>query len=154
MFKMSEFTGREFKTGDVVRISNAYFKNDNGLYFVIHSPGDPSWCGRDFCLRRVSKTGKPHKDSAIAFWPLTTFVSNYEKCALAREWNRENAVIEAAEVKSMDEIRAVFAEEAEKTNESIENAIWRWGWDENGPDIAKYKAIRDFYKGLADNLSA
>ena len=30
---MRDRNGIEIKSGDVVRISNAYFKNDNGLYF-------------------------------------------------------------------------------------------------------------------------
>ena len=42
---MLDKNGVEIKTGDIVEISGAYFKNDNGLYFVTHSPGDPTWSG-------------------------------------------------------------------------------------------------------------
>lgn len=55
---MLDKNGVEIKTGDIVEISGAYFKNDNGLYFVTHSPGDPTWSGRrlqpeaDFQIRQ------------------------------------------------------------------------------------------------------
>lgn len=42
---MVDKNGVEMKTGDIVRVSGAYFKNDNGLWFIERSPGDPSWCG-------------------------------------------------------------------------------------------------------------
>ena len=54
---MLDKNGVEIKTGDIVEISGAYFKNDNGLYFVTHSPGDPTWSGRDYSLKRISKYG-------------------------------------------------------------------------------------------------
>ena len=38
---MLDKNGIEIKTGDVVEITGAYFKNDNGLYFVERSAGDP-----------------------------------------------------------------------------------------------------------------
>ena len=56
VLKMKEKNGIEMKTGDIVEISGAYFKNDNGLYFIEYSPGDPSWSGLDYCLKRISKT--------------------------------------------------------------------------------------------------
>ena len=38
---MVDKNGVEMKTGDIVRVSGAYFKNDNGLWFIERSPGDP-----------------------------------------------------------------------------------------------------------------
>lgn len=35
---MTDKNNRTMKTGDVVEITGAYFKNDNGLYFVEHTP--------------------------------------------------------------------------------------------------------------------
>ena len=55
---MQDKNGIEIKTGDIVKISGAYFKNDNGLYFVTASPGDPSWCGSSHSLKRISKAGR------------------------------------------------------------------------------------------------
>ena len=50
---MLDKNGIEIKTGDIVEVAGAFFKNDNGLYFVEHSPGDPSWSGQDHCLKRA-----------------------------------------------------------------------------------------------------
>lgn len=62
--------GIEIKTGDIVEITGAYFKNDNGLYFVQNSPGDPSWCGSDLSLKRISKRGKSAQQrTTFAFGP-------------------------------------------------------------------------------------
>lgn len=55
---MLDKNGMEIKTGMVVEIKDAFFKNDNGLYFVEHSAGDPDWCGSDHSLRKISKRGK------------------------------------------------------------------------------------------------
>lgn len=58
---MLDKNGVELRTGCVVEITGAYFKNDNGLYFVDRSPGVPSWIGRDYSLKKISKTGKISK---------------------------------------------------------------------------------------------
>ena len=49
---MLDKNGVEIRTGCIVEITGAYFKNDNGLYFVQRSPGDPSWCGKDYCAKK------------------------------------------------------------------------------------------------------
>lgn len=38
---MLDKNGVEICTGQVVKVTGAFFKNDNGLYFVDNSPGDP-----------------------------------------------------------------------------------------------------------------
>lgn len=58
---MLDKNGVEIRTGCIVEITGAYFKNDNGLYFVQRSPGDPSWSGSDYCLKKIGKTGKISK---------------------------------------------------------------------------------------------
>ena len=58
---MLDKNGVKMRTGDIVRITDAFFKNDNGLYFIENSPGDPNWCGRDHCLKKISKSGKISK---------------------------------------------------------------------------------------------
>ena len=65
---MLDKNGMEIKTGMGVEIKDAFFKNDNGFYFVEHSAGDPDWCGSDHSLRKISKRGKISQGS-------TTFVS-------------------------------------------------------------------------------
>ena len=49
---MLDKNGVEILTGMVVEITGAYFKNDNGFWFVDNSPGDPSWFGSDQCLQK------------------------------------------------------------------------------------------------------
>lgn len=86
---------REIKTGDVVRIENGYFKSDNGLFLVAHSPGDSGWLGKDWSLRRLNKDGTLSKASRnIAFWPLFVTVSGRKKRAEARKHNKKYATIE------------------------------------------------------------
>lgn len=105
---MLDKNGVEIKTGDIVEISGAYFKNDNGLYFVTHSPGDPTWSGRDYSLKRISKYGKISKAKYnLCFWPISVFVSDRFKAAQATSWNREHATIEVKPpCKNMSEVIA------------------------------------------------
>lgn len=56
---MVDKNGVEMKTGDVVLISGAFFKNDNGLWFIERSPGDPSWCGSSYSLTKLKRNGQP-----------------------------------------------------------------------------------------------
>lgn len=151
VYKMSEYKGNEFKTGDVVRIQNAYFKNDNGLYYVDNAPGDPSWSGRDFCLKKISKTGKLSKAKYnIAFWPLISFVSNYQKNVEARVWNKENATIENASVSDVSEIAAAFVERADNMEQAIVRREWDFGKDNEW--VKKDREIQAFYRSVAERL--
>lgn len=68
---MLDKNGMEIKTGMVVEIKDAFFKNDNGFYFVEHSAGDPDWCGSDHSLRKISKRGKiSQAKHNLCFWPI------------------------------------------------------------------------------------
>ena len=74
---MLDKNGMEIKTGMVVEIKDAFFKNDNGLYFVEHSAGDPDWCGSDHSLRKISKRGKiSQAKHNLCFWPIGIFISD------------------------------------------------------------------------------
>ena len=75
---MLDKNGIEIKTGDVVEITGAYFKNDNGFYYVEHSAGDPGWSGRDHSLRKISKRGKSARQSTI----FASGLSAYQQTAL------------------------------------------------------------------------
>lgn len=66
---MVDKNGVEMKTGDIVRVSGAYFKNDNGLWFIERSPGDPSWCGGSYSLMKLKRNGSrnnPPDDGCLA----------------------------------------------------------------------------------------
>ena len=64
---MVDKNGRQIQTGDVVLVSGGYFKSDNGLFAVIHAPGDPGWYGESCCLNKLEEKlrngGKRNADS-------------------------------------------------------------------------------------------
>lgn len=128
---MLDKNGTEIKTGAIVEISGAYFKNDNGLYFVQASPGDPSWCGRDYSLRRISKAGKISTAKySLCFWPISVFISNRAKAAEARQWNREGRKMCDKKKASTSSAKRVEAKEtagfqgsAISTNDSTTKAV-------------------------------
>ena len=55
---MLDKNGKEMVTGCVVEIKNAYFKTDNGLYFVEKSPEELGWLGSDYCLLKLKRNGQ------------------------------------------------------------------------------------------------
>jgi hypothetical protein len=92
---MLDKNGREIKTGDIVKIEGGYFKADNGTFLVEKSPGDPSWSGSDYCLKKCNKKGVESTSKyATAFWPLMITVSSRDKSIAAKQHNKEHATIE------------------------------------------------------------
>lgn len=145
---MKDKNGIEIKTGMIVKISNAYFKNDNGLYFVTRVPGDPSWCGSDCSLRKISKTGKISTSKYnICFWPICVFVSDRWKSAAAKEWNAEHAEIEVTQVASMAEVKAHFMQEAADIAKRIQREAWDFG--EESPIVLNHRKIQAHYEAVA-----
>jgi len=134
------------KTGDIVEIKNAFFKCDNGFYFIAHSPGDPSWCGQDYSLRKICKNGKlSTRSNNIAFWPLAAFTSNREKNRQCREGNIENATIEVIYSIDNNKVIEYFKEEAETAKNQYERHIDYHGECES---TNIQKKIYEFYKSL------
>lgn len=148
-------SGAEFRTGDVVRISGAYFKNDNGLYFVSRSPGDPNYCGRDYTLRKIGKTGKISRARGgnVGFWPVLCFVNDAWKKAVANDWNAENAKIERATVVKTDGIAGYFDSRAAEDDIMLDY-FRENGWDENDPDVKRVSASAEFYRAVAARVRA
>lgn len=110
---MTDKNGIEIKTGAIVEITGAYFKRDNGLYFVENSPGDPNWCGSDHCLKKISRAGKISTAKYnICFWPIGVYVNDRSKRAEAVRWNAEHAAIEVKTIKNMGEVVSHFQEQA------------------------------------------
>lgn len=145
---MKDINGIEIKTGQIVEISGAFFKNDNGFYFVNNSPGDPAWCGRDYSLKKISKKGKVSvAKHNICFWPISVYVSDREKRAAANEWNRENAKIEVKSVPDMSEVAAHFEDRASDCERARERMTWDFG--EDCETVKKYAGYRDFYLSVA-----
>ena len=148
---MNDKNNRPMKTGDVVEITGAYFKNDNGLYFVEHTPGDPNWSGRDHCLRRIKRNGElsTAKDN-ICFWPIHTFVNSRDKRAAANQWNREHAKIEIKTFPHTEHIAAYFASEADSLDVTIKRYTWDFG--EDCQTVKDTKETQAFYRSVADGL--
>jgi hypothetical protein len=67
----------EIKTGDIVKIEGAYFKVDNGLYFVENVPGNVTWCGSDLSLHKITKKGELSiAKYSTGSWPLFICTNN------------------------------------------------------------------------------
>ena len=140
------------KTGCVVRISNAYFKSDNGLWLVVNAAGDPCWTGRDLCLYKLRRDGKLAKTKySTNFWPLFPVVSDRAKTVAANEWNRENAEIEIVEPKTYDHIGAYFRSEAEDHDQQADFIERSWGKTESSEALRNKS---DFLRNIADSLPA
>ena len=145
---MKDKNGIEIQTGDIVKITGAFFKNDNGLYFVQASPGDPSWCGRDHSLKRISKSGKISTAKySHCFWPIGIFVSDRVKAAEARRWNAGHAEIEVERIKNMEEVTAYFQEKADSLRAYIKREVWDFG--EDSECVKKDRAILAHYEAVA-----
>ena len=150
---MTDKNNRTMKTGDVVEITGAYFKNDNGLYFVEHTPGDPNWSGRDHCLRRIKRNGElsTAKDN-LCFWPIHAFVNSRDKRAAANQWNQAHAEIEIKAFPHTAHIAAYFADEAEKQDKEAQRCIWNLGEDHEV--VKAIQATRNFLRSISDGLRA
>lgn len=150
---MLDKNGIEMKTGDIVEIAGAFFKNDNGLYFVESSPGDPSWSGKDYCLKKISKTGKISTAKYnLCFWPIGVFVSDREKSAKARRWNKEHATIEVKEpCGDMSQVVAFFQGKADDLAEQISRLAHLWG--EDRADVQQMRASQAHYEFVAQTVA-
>ena len=148
---MLDKNGVEIKTGQIVEITGAYFKNDNGLYFVTRSPGDPGWCGSDHCLTKISKTGKISKAKYnLCFWPIVSGVSDRFKTAEANAWNKEHARIEVKSIKNMAEVAAYFQAKADELDDPVRYLTYNFG--EDHPEVVRNKTLRDHFAALAKSV--
>ena len=150
MAMMRDANGREMKTGDIVRISGAYFKVDNGLYFVSYSPGDPSWSGSDYSLRKIKRNGELTSGSGVAFWPLLHFCSDRSKNAAAYDWDEKNAKIEVVDGIDKSHIKAYFSEKAK--NEWIAADRAKWDWGRHSSNYLLPFKIHKFFRGIAESM--
>ena len=120
---MLDKNGVEIRTGCIVEITGAYFKNDNGLYFVQRSPGDPSWCGRDYSLKKISKAGKISKAKySLCFWPIVSVVSDRWKTAEANAWNRPTPKLRYLQLRTW--ARSLLTSRPRLMPSMIESAGW------------------------------
>lgn len=151
---MLDKNGVEIKSGDIVEITGAYFKIDNGLYFVTASPDDPSWSGRDHCLKKISRKGKISTAKYnTCFWPIGIFVSDHAKATAAHRWNKEHAQIEVKEpCEDMSQVIAYFQDKADEITQELRRLEYNWG--EDHPGYQKQKAIRAHYEAVVRAVEA
>ena len=128
---------QKFQTGDVVKISGSNVKTRNGLYFVEHSPGDPSWGGSSYCLRKIGKSGKISTAKyATEFWPLPA---------------HEGGEIAPADVSSLGDIIRHFREKSAEAAKRAEGYESR-GFSER--DISITRAISEHAAAVAARLES
>lgn len=150
---MLDKNGIEIKTGDVVRITGAYFKTDNALYFVEHSAGDPNWCSKDYCLLRLKRNGELSKaKNSTCFWPIMVTVSGYEKYITAKMWNEEHARIEVINDINKTHLVEYFKQMVQHCDGCIEQLTWNFG--ENYQSVKDYQRDKTFYESVVARLEA
>lgn len=148
---MLDKNGIEIKTGDVVRITGAYFKTDNALYFVEHSVGDPDWCGKDNCLLKIKRNGELSKaKNSTCYWPIMVTVSGYENRLIARVWNNDHAQIEIVEGIDKTHIAEYFKDRAQQCDKWIERYTWDFGADSNS--VKEQEQYKAFYESVVARL--
>lgn len=109
--KIYDLNKKEITEGDVVKISNAYTKNDNGIFFVKRTPNSKDYGGGTLWLEKLnSKTMEKSKGTySTCSWPLTSYSNNREYRISAREHNEKNATIEV--IGKYDELYKIKTEE-------------------------------------------
>lgn len=147
-----DINGKEITTGAVVEIRNAYFKADNGLYFVEHSPSDPTWSGTSHSLSKLCRNGKISVTKySTTFYPLATFTNSREKRIEAAEHNSKYAEIEIVDFSNMENIIAHFNEELAQQRKTSQRNMWHYG--ENSDMCSRDKEIEEFLQSVIDRIS-
>lgn len=147
---MQDKNGIEMKTGMVVEIKGAFFKKDNGKYFIDNTPGDPTWCGNDYSLYRIKRNGELAKSNHICFWPICSFVSDKSKNAEAKAWNTKHATIEVIEFENMQHIKEYFEDHAERMRNSADYDKLHFGEDSN--PYKKTINMMNHYKNIVASI--
>ena len=92
---MQDKNGTEIRTGDIVKVDNAYSKCDNGYWLVTRSPGDKGWSGKYHSLTKVGKNGKiSYAKRNLSSWPICSYLNSRFKRMEVNAYNKENATIE------------------------------------------------------------
>jgi hypothetical protein len=148
---MLDKNGVEIKTGCIVRITGAFSEKANGLYFVQAAPGDPSWCGSDYCLKRISESGAISKEEdSTCFWPTAISIRDKEKAEEVGKWNKEHAETEVKEIKNMAEVVAYFKEQA---SQAEGRARWTEHYfGENHPEVEQNRTMKAYYEAVIASL--
>ncbi len=138
------------RTGDIVEIKGAYFKSDNGLWFIRRAPGDADWSGSECSLLRLCKDGKiSRRANNRTFWPLICFVNDRDKKAEAKAWNERNATIRVRTDIESKYVADYFREEADKADKTFRYFKMHY---EFGEYASQKKALADFFSRVAERI--
>ena len=150
---MIDKNGKEIVTGDIVKIEGAYFKNDNGLYFVTHSQGDKDWSGSGHGLKRIGKRGKISQAKySTSFWPICIFTNDRVKRSEGNAWNKEHAKIEIVDGIPLNGVIEFFRERVKSTEEQIKREIYNCGKD--APTVKEEMEIKAHYESVIEYLTS
>ncbi len=148
---MTDKNGTEIRTGDIVQITGAYFKNDNALYFVYRSPGDCGWLGKYLSLHKISKRGKiSTAKNNLCSWPIAIYTNDHFRRAEGNAWNSENATIEVIHGIDREEVASLFEEESEKQAELAKHYERLCGTESESVKI--YYEVADECQAVADRI--
>lgn len=150
---MVDKNGRKIQTGDVVLVSGGYFKSDNGLFAVIHAPGDPDWYGESCCLNKLCKSGKLSEGKyATAFWPIAVNAGSWRTKMDAKSWNAANAEILVVDDVNHSYIAENFMELAERTQVAAD--LTRQSFGDDYDEVKRLEKLKAFYISVADRAAA
>lgn len=150
---MVDKNGRKIQTGDVVLVSGGYFKSDNGLFAVIHAPGDPDWYGESCCLNKLCKSGKLSEGKyATAFWPIAVNAGSWCTKMDAKSWNAANAEILVVDDVNHSYIAENFMELAERTQVAAD--LTRQSFGDDYDEVKRLEKLKAFYISVADRAAA
>lgn len=148
---MLDKNGIEMVTGMVVEIKDAYFKNDNGLYYIDYTPGDVGWLGKDYSLKKIKRNGQlSTAKKNICFWPIAAFTSDSSKNAACHSWNEEHATIEVKTIKDYSFIKAHFEEEIDKMEQ--QKKYYSWNWGEDHPEVKRIEKRIEHLQKVIESL--
>ena len=145
---MVDKNGRAMTTGQIVKIENAYFKVDNGLYFIEHTPGDYNWTGNYFSLRKIKRNGEISTAKySLGSWPIKIYTNDASKRADGNAHNAKYATIEIIDNIPTNHIKKHFMECAENMVDLLNDYKWRFG--ETSDIYKQHIAIQNQYRQFA-----
>lgn len=143
---MKDCNGCEIKAGDVVKIDGAYFKHQNGYFFVERDGSGSINRKGHILLHRISKFGQiSNKSDCILDYPF-----DFDQMC-AKKWNNKNAKIEIVHSIDMREVIIYFKREYELADFDA-----KWARVYGKPDgvIEELKKEADWFKSINERLKA
>lgn len=148
---MLDKNGKEIKAGDIVEIKGAYFKIDNGFYYVEQDGTNPTYASHnELTLKKISKFGKlSTAKNNLLFYPVKVFVNDYMKRALANNWNKEHCTIEVVKSVANYAVIAKFESEAKLAEDA---AQWNRSRGYGDGYVNTYLQKADYFRKAVERM--